>query len=79
MVREGGRSFKVDQVHWDKLWCVIEGHALTVVNEVVSNVLGVTVVEVDSSTAVGIVTDVWGGDFTENTAVRLRRKRVVRA
>ena len=45
----------------------------------ISNVRGLTVADVGGSTAVSIVTDVREGEFTENTAARLRRERLVRA
>ena len=48
----------MDQVHWDKLGSAAEGHASTVIDEVVKNVRGLTVVDVGGITAVSIVADV---------------------
>ena len=79
MAREGGRSVEADQVHRDKLWSAAEGHTLTVVDEVVSDVRGLTIADLGGNTAMSIVTDVREGEFTKSPVVRLRRERLVRA
>lgn len=47
-----------DQVHWDKLWGVVEGHALPAVDEVISDVRELMVGDLGGSTAVGVIIDV---------------------
>ena len=54
VAREDGGSVEADQVHRNRMWSVAEGHALTVVDEVVSNIRGLTVVDVGSSAAVSV-------------------------
>ena len=75
----GARSVEADQGYRDKLWSVADKYVLPVVEKVVNNVRGLTVTEVGSSVAVGISTDMRKKKFTENTAVRLRRKSFMRA
>ena len=58
VAREGGESLEVDQVHRDTLWGEAKGHTLTVVDKVVGNVRGLTVMDVGGSPAASIVADV---------------------
>lgn len=52
---------------------------LGVVDEVVSNVRGLSVADMGSRIAEGIITDVRDGESTEGAALWLRRKRLIRA
>ena len=70
----GARSVEADLADRDKLWSAADKYVLPVVEKAVNNVRGLTAAEVGSSIAVGIFTDMRKRKFTENTAVRLRRK-----
>ena len=76
---EGGGYVEADQIHRDKLWSAAEGHALIVVDDMVSNIRGFTVADGGGSTAVSIVTNVRESEFTETAAVRLRHDGLVKA
>ena len=75
----GAGSVEADLGYRDKLWSAADKYVLPVVQQVVNNGRGLTVAEVGSSIAVGIFTDKRKRKFTENTAVRLRRKSFIRA
>ena len=56
--REGVASIEAGQVHWEKLCDATEGHALAVVEKMLSNARGFTVEDVGGSPNVNIVTHV---------------------
>ena len=51
-------SVEAGQGHWDKLWSAVEGHALAVVEDMLSNARGFTIEDVGDSPNVTIVTHV---------------------
>ena len=73
------RSVKAGQVHRNQLWRGVEGHARTVVYEVMGSVRGFTAADVRGSAVVSVVKSVRKSEFTENAAIRCRRKRLVGA
>ena len=73
------RSVKAGQVHRNQLWRGGEGHARTVVYEVMDSVRGLTAADVRGGAVVNVVKSVLQSEFTENAAIRCRRKRVVEA
>ena len=73
------RSVKEGQIHGDQLWRGVEGHARTVVYKVVDSVRGLTAADVRGSAVVSVVKSVRQSEFTENAAIRCRRKRLIGA
>ena len=74
------RSVKAGRVHRNQLWRGVEGHTRTVVYEVMDSVRrGLTAADVRGSAVVSVVKSVRQSEFTENAAIRCRRKRSVGA
>ena len=73
------RSVKAGQVHRDQLWGGAEGHARTVVYQVVDSVRGFAAADVRGSVVVSGVKNARQSEFTENTTIRCRRKRLIGA
>lgn len=68
MVDEGRGAVKANQVHGkESLWGVVDGHAFTIVDEVIGNVGGVTVSNIGGGTTGVIITNV-----RENESPRTR-------
>ena len=73
------RSVKAGQVHRYQLWGGVEGHARTVVYQVVESVRGFAAADVRGSVVVSVVKSLRQSEFTENMAIRCRRKRLIGA
>ena len=79
MTGKCGRSVKASQVHRDQLWRRIEGHARTIVYQVVDSVRCFAAADVRGSAVLSVVKSVRQGEFTENATIRCRCKRLVGA